>query len=99
MAKGKLFSCLKFSIKVFYEPQFTIPTIKKFPEFKINNHFSKIQIISRGIRKAYKEDFLTEMMTSAYDQWADLEKDCKIQLLKYHINIQIITQKIFKNTF
>ena len=51
-------------------------------------------MISRGIRKAYKEDFLTEMMTSAYEQWADLEKECEIQLLKYCINIKKITKNI-----
>ena len=37
---------------------------------------------SRGIRKAYPEPFLTQMMQDAYDQWHQLEQDSGIHLLK-----------------
>ena len=37
---------------------------------------------SRGIRKAYPEPFLTQMMHDAYEQWHNLEEENGIQLMK-----------------
>ena len=37
---------------------------------------------SRGIRKAYKETFLTEMMVDAFKQWHNLENECGTSLMK-----------------
>ena len=37
---------------------------------------------SRGIRKAYPEPFLTQMMHDAYQQWHALEEENGIQLMK-----------------
>ena len=37
---------------------------------------------SRGIRKAYKETFLTEMMVDAFKQWHNLENESGTSLMK-----------------
>ena len=47
-------------------------------------------LLSRGIRKAYKETFLTEMMADAFKQWHDLENESETSLMKYVMIIKNI---------
>ena len=46
---------------------------------------------SRGIRTAYKEPFLAEMMADAFQQWKNLEIESGVKIFQYVLNVVLLS--------